>query len=328
MKLFLDCVRGASRWLPLDARAMGDLDGLQRWHQKVSVVLDRCVPFEVSNVADYFYAGTDQEVWDLFSDFPRTVPPFEWTWLEWSIPTQVRSLGHMGTLNLSKYARRAGILVTWDRAVEAERKEHPACEFKVNVIPFMESALSDPFVLATCCFGLNSDYDPVSVRAGAQSLLYAFNGLAAAGQKDENALRDLGTQACILMYPGILALSMLNCRNVKTLTHEACPALRRKHAKRGHPIPTPYRTIEIQPFITQISKTTGECGYSRRAAAIVRGHFKDYRHGKGLFGRTPGLFWWDQQLHGSHLGADYAMKRSAGPLDQDWVRQQSEQVAK
>ena len=326
-RLFLDCVRGASRWLPLSSAAISDLPGLQRWRQKVTVGLNQCVPFEVSNVAAYFYSGTDQEMWDLFSDFPKTVPPFEWTWLEWSVPTQVRSIGKMDTLKLSKYVRRVGACVTWARATEEERKANPACEFKVNVIPFMESPLSDPFVLATCCFGLGPDYDPVSVTSGTQHLLYAFNGLTGAGQEDEKTLRDLGTQACVLIYPGILALSMLNCRNVKTLVHEASPALRHKHLKRGHPVPSPYRTIEIQPFIQQISKATGTGGYSRKAAAIVRGHFKDYRHGKGLFGRNPGLFWWDQQLHGNHLGADYALRRSTGPLSDAWVIQQESQKA-
>jgi len=31
---------------------------------------------------------------------------------------------------------------------------------------------------------------------------------------------------------------------------------------------------------------------------ITRGHFKDYRDGKGLFGKYQGLFWWDQHVRG------------------------------
>ena len=38
----------------------------------------------------------------------------------------------------------------------------------------------------------------------------------------------------------------------------------------------------------------------RQAIHLCRGHFKDYhyRSGRGLFGRTHGLYWWDMQVRG------------------------------
>ncbi len=34
-------------------------------------------------------------------------------------------------------------------------------------------------------------------------------------------------------------------------------------------------------------------GGLKRALHIMRGHFKDYREGRGLFGKVHGMWWWD-----------------------------------
>ena len=43
----------------------------------------------------------------------------------------------------------------------------------------------------------------------------------------------------------------------------------------------------------------GEQHDVKKALHICRGHFKDFREGRGLFGRTKGLFWWDAQVRGT-----------------------------
>ena len=37
----------------------------------------------------------------------------------------------------------------------------------------------------------------------------------------------------------------------------------------------------------------------RNALHFVRGHFKDFSHGGGLFGKYKGLYWWSPRLRGS-----------------------------
>jgi hypothetical protein len=46
------------------------------------------------NVAEYYYCGTDQEDFDIKTDFPCQVPPFNQFWVEWSQPTAIRSRVH------------------------------------------------------------------------------------------------------------------------------------------------------------------------------------------------------------------------------------------
>ena len=50
----------------------------------------------------------------------------------------------------------------------------------------------------------------------------------------------------------------------------------------------------------------------QRALHICRGHFKDYRDGKGLFGKHKGLYWWDSTVKGNanngEIKKDYALK--------------------
>lgn len=47
--------------------------------------------FEVTNVAEYLYAQTDQEVWDVEHDFPCLAPPFPNFWMEFARPSQLVS---------------------------------------------------------------------------------------------------------------------------------------------------------------------------------------------------------------------------------------------
>ena len=37
----------------------------------------------------------------------------------------------------------------------------------------------------------------------------------------------------------------------------------------------------------------------KHALHICRGHFKDYRDGKGLFGRYKDIYWWESQVRGN-----------------------------
>ncbi len=323
MKMLLDIVRDADRWLPLGPQKyLASLLATEQWRERMMDGVRECVPFVISNVAAYFYQGTPQEEWDIFADFPKTAPPFRWTWFEWNMPSTVNSLGSVEHLKLNSITRRAGAIVTWDKAEDdAVLRLQPEAAYRMNIVPFIEGPYERrPFVMATCAFGLNALYDPIPARQGKNELIYAFNGM------DRNHLNgnsqdaiDLGTQSCVTMYPALLALSMLNCRNVTVKTVSPNAALIHKHRKRGHAPPAPYNIIEIQPMVTQIRKETGLSGYSRRAASIVRGHFKDYRNGGGLFGKLHGLYWWDQQMQGKN--AIYAMKERVGPLSPQWVKQ-------
>ena len=78
--------------------------------------------------------------------------------------------------------------------------------------------------------------------------------------------------------------------------------------------------LASQPITELIKRETRTAGYSRAAAAIVRGHFKDYSHGKGLFGKFKGQFWWSQRLTVGET-PEYRLARADGGLDERWPEQ-------
>jgi hypothetical protein len=47
--------------------------------------------FLVDNVAEYLYAQSTKEIWDVKSDFPCLAPPFPQFWMEYSRPSNINS---------------------------------------------------------------------------------------------------------------------------------------------------------------------------------------------------------------------------------------------
>jgi len=76
-------------------------------------VLKKCQYYDCSNVADYFFDGTDQEIWSL-AEFPAVTPPAPQTWLEFRAPKQLRSVQY-GTLLWGE-----GVPKRWGVLYEAE----------------------------------------------------------------------------------------------------------------------------------------------------------------------------------------------------------------
>src|SRR5215471_4207315 len=54
--------------------------------------LRRGTPVIVADhIAEYYYAGSDKEHWEIKTDFPLLIPPFSRFWVEWHAPSIVRS---------------------------------------------------------------------------------------------------------------------------------------------------------------------------------------------------------------------------------------------
>lgn len=106
-----------------------------------------------------------------------------------------------------------------------------------------------------------------------------------------------------LLYAPFLAISFLHCKNV-TYQDAVLTRPEQRHAKKfesksGIPAAI-WKTINVQPM-QRILTTEGdsESAGLMQALHICRGHFKDYRNGRGLFGKIKGLYWWDQHLRGN-----------------------------
>lgn len=103
-----------------------------------------------------------------------------------------------------------------------------------------------------------------------------------------------------------LTISLMNCKNVELIDQKPSAGLSRKHERRtGEPLVT-YKVLKVQSMstvkhptdLTQVSNKQ-QVGESILPLHIARGHFKDFRDGKGLFGKLKGVYWWDQHVRGS-----------------------------
>jgi hypothetical protein len=101
-------------------------------------------------------------------------------------------------------------------------------------------------------------------------------------------------------YPTLLAVSFLHCKNV-TVNHETVskPLAKKWHTRTGH-WPARYQTLVIEP-LKQILRHEGKSDQHGVAKAmhICRGHFRDYREGRGLFGRYKQLVWTPMTVRGT-----------------------------
>lgn len=105
------------------------------------------------------------------------------------------------------------------------------------------------------------------------------------------------------VYVLLFALALMNAKNIKLIDNVPPVRLSKKREKKkGVPLVT-YKTLAVVPL--EIAHYTGEDQPKPKAVNsallpvhIARGHFKDFRDGKGLFGKYKGVYWWDQHVRG------------------------------
>lgn len=98
-------------------------------------------------------------------------------------------------------------------------------------------------------------------------------------------------------------LGLLNARNVEMLDMPS-PKKNTIRLKKTPDIPTlSYKVLKVVPatlkHFTQEVEEQAKSGEKREIPLhLVRGHFKDYRDGKGLFGRVKDVIWFQEQWRG------------------------------
>jgi hypothetical protein len=96
-----------------------------------------------------------------------------------------------------------------------------------------------------------------------------------------------------------MALSLMNCRNVKTVDTGVVAKAGRSGAqkRRGEkPFSIRYNTIQLPGGGSEYDAKSGT--YRATALHRVRGHFKTFTAERPLLGRAVGTYWWGWQLRG------------------------------
>jgi hypothetical protein len=110
-------------------------------------------------------------------------------------------------------------------------------------------------------------------------------------------------------------LAMMNCANIDTIAHHMPDAFQKARRKAGKKPLVSYHTVRVDldktPRHVAAESLPGDGSTPRRHKK--RGHMKDYRGGKGLFGRYKGVWYWGPSLAGSEASrrscASWAARR-------------------
>jgi hypothetical protein len=255
----------------------------------------------IDNVAEYYYAGTGQEYWDITVDFPNIAPVFPAFWAEHKFPKRIHS-DTKGDRSVESFCPdgRSGWLVATSERKDVSGEGIPEGTKWVMV--------AEHFIDWGRAYGIEGPSGTLALAIDEHGRLIdtpIYQTFAEADSGAEELMKNHGGW----MHPVLLAISFLHCKNVQLVENEAPPKLAKKyHAKTGR-YPTPYKTLVIEPLKQILRKEGGsdEVGIAK-AMHICRGHFKDYREGKGLFGKYHKLVWQPSLVRGTKH-RDGALKR-------------------
>lgn len=278
------------------------LPGLRNMGSRFWQVLPSVEVFEVSNVAEYLWTGTQQEVWNIEKDVPNMAPPFTETWMEYRFPHTSRS-GSL-RIDIPPFFERVGVLCV-----------SRACEqgWIINALVCVKpgAAIDMPRVVFWGMVPLRIDPD------GSPHYIRQPNGMPTI--LGSNTVPDDAIRQTIFILVAVagLGLSFVHCRNVEIIERIAPPKVQEKRRKNGKRPLVRYHVLKINA-IKKVLERDGQAATAgvKHALHVCRGHFKDYRKGKGLFGQHGGMYWWHDHLRG-HAEAgivvkDYAVSTAGG----------------
>jgi hypothetical protein len=245
----------------------------------------------IDNVAEYYYTS-EQEYWDLRDDFPNLAPPYPAFWCEHKMVKRIHSK-ECGDTDVGALVPngRIGMLINGLDPAQCKAEGMPEnarwilwCELFIDYGLLRNVTATGPHGSTFLCI----DAEGVIIE---RPWMQSF-----ASNQDAEAMKNYMTW----FNPAFLAISFLHCRNV-TLVDNAVdkPLAKKWRAKHGH-WPTPYKTLVIEPLkkILRTEGRSGEVGV-QKALHICRGHFRDYRNGRGLFGKYHQLVWMPSIVRGT-----------------------------
>lgn len=295
-----------------------------RIQERTKKLLRQAHVFDVSNVAEYFWAVSDKERWCWNQDFPNLAPPFECYWMEYRRPSGVQ-MNNWFDKRTGLFPDRAGVLSfvlettpelaaknPWMKAPE-EVLEQVRWTLHCETYAQIDERVCGP--LTNTIFWLDEH---------GRILCLPHEGLVVPPSVSYERRAEVAERAADvahpLIYPSALATCFIHCRNVTTQEHEAPGAMQKAYEKRNKQPLVRYHTLVIDPMKEVLKREGGseESGL-KKALHICRGHFADYTEGKGLFGKYHGRFWMPAHVRGKlkHgvVAKDYSVR--AGKLTVD-----------
>lgn len=267
-------------------------------------ILDGATCIEATNVARFFdnsYMGEAGAFDAFWTDLKCLVPPHKRFFIEWEKPL-IPHAKRMATLFLASppdLAEATARMVIGEGARStpgkiAEFRQDPRCRWIYLTLDFLEfphkpddgriSGLRGPYHVGT-----------ISVADDGSLLNFWMSHATAEIPKDESM------QVAGASLVAWTTLAMMNCHNIETIEHKTPEAFQKARIKGGKKPLVSYHTIRVDLDKTprQVSAESLPGDRSTPRLHKKRGHMKDYRKGKGLFGRYKGVWFWGEMLAGS-----------------------------
>jgi len=252
-------------------------------------------------VAEYFYEGTAQEVWDLQNDFPNVSPPWRSAFYEWETPP---------TINSEEFGVQKRQPMKFAALVTAEQ-----IPSNVNQIPFpfrdgVRTLTGAGWFIRGRLFTDNAPLQMAPAFGGVvdrgghfmgigdkPAMIYGVANSVMEKLTSDEQISEATKTVQGLLFPVWLAVSFLHCRNVGLTSREPSGKAKKRHTRKGWSIV--WKTLEIHSIKKTISESAGDGTGLKQRLHICRGHFKDFAEGRGLFGKYHGTYWWADQVRGN-----------------------------
>jgi hypothetical protein len=268
-------------------------------------LLPRTQRFILDNVATY-WAESPQLYWGP-DGFPNAAPPFPVCWFEYAAPTRLVAVeGVRDNLRTGPDATAEDVGVfasAHDQSTEPVlealgcRTESPATwVWELHVILRTEPGWAAYAGAAFMAVSSDGTILPMLSTTGGSYLQIAIAGTPWA---DPHLHVQMIQQH---LHPVLLGLSFLHCKNVMITDPHRDAKHDRAARRRGDPEGLTYHRLIIEPMqkiLRQAAEDAGAPGDLKVALHIMRGHFKRYEQGRGLFGKLHGMWFWESQVRGT-----------------------------
>ena len=306
----------------------------------------------ISQSAKWFLEENEQDYWDFREDFPTIVSPFPFAWYEYEMPKCINKNGVKTNIPLSGAHGHlvASIQISPDKGIDAIKNDMPQLaiegvarstgrphgligEEKMGKQQRVDEALAigKPAKWITFSHYLvdlgerNSRLFP-NAEKGVVDMGVVVDILDEDGRPFTTLTREVpfvpigmymhikehtGASLQSALLPLYFSISLMHCKNVDFQDNPVPEKVRRKRDKKGN------KSIEFRTLIVNSVRRASSSGGNSassipNAMHFVRGHFKDYRDGAGLFGKHKDVYWWETQARGSQESGtiikDYEVK--------------------
>ncbi len=253
------------------------------WKRQLITDLKAAIPIRVQNVADYLYLESGREKFDFHTDCPNVAPPWSVFFMSYKIHGQIRTRD--GWQATGETPHEIGFLFTGKR-------EESTGEWLLNTLVFEGNF--------GCGFRWHIDKEGHFISPANKPAAIPFEASPLFRWPEfkicDGSWRSPGSPLSAFAVP-FLAISFCHCKNVEISRQRIAPKVKAKREREHGWSPDAWHTLQIEPMRKQLAAAGAhEPGGLKRALHIMRGHFKDYREGRGLFGKQHGIWWWDFRL--------------------------------